>query len=222
MELASGIWTGGGFPFSPTYPQPMKTAILRYFCLLGIAALVGCVEYVPPPNAGMTNPPPGGAGGTGVGGQTMASSALSQQEISSLLAVHNQARAEVGVAPVSYSSSLAAYAQAWADHLASSGCQMKHRPSSGPWAQIYGENIAMISGASANAGQASRMWYDEKSAYHGQPVTMSNLMSIGHYTQMVWRGTTHVGCGKAVCANGYVIFVCNYNPSGNTLNGTPY
>ena len=200
----------------------MKTAILRCACLLGFALLAACYEYYPDPNAGMANQAITTQGGAGIAGQAGASSTLSQQEINALLAVHNQARAEVGVAPVSYSPQLAAYAQAWADHLASIGCQLQHRPRSGPWAQRYGENIAMISGAGATAGQAASMWYSEKSAYHGQAVTMSNLSSIGHYTQMVWRGSTQVGCGKAVCSNGYVIFVCNYNPAGNDLNNAPY
>jgi hypothetical protein len=39
---------------------------------------------------------------------------------------------------------------------------------------------------------------------------------VGHYTQVVWRDTTEVGCGLAT-ANGNDILVCNYNPPGNFL-----
>ncbi len=189
----------------------MKKSASLTLVLLGFAALAGCIEYDP----SAAYPPTGPATGGAVNGQ--ASSALSQQEINDFMAVHNQARMEVGVPPLTYSPGLAAFAQQWADNLASSGCLLRHRPQSG-----YGENIAMLAGGSAGAGQAARNWYSEKSSYYGGPITAQNLMSVGHYTQMVWRGSTQVGCGKAVCANGMVIYVANYSPQGNMLNQNPY
>ena len=49
--------------------------------------------------------------------------------------VHNQARSEVGVGPLSWNQTLAAYAQNYADQR-SGDCEMEH--SGGP----YGENLA--------------------------------------------------------------------------------
>lgn len=43
----------------------------------------------------------------------------------------------------------------------------------------------------------------------------------GHYTQVVWKNSRYVGCGKAMAANGTLYYVCNYYPAGNT-GGRPY
>jgi uncharacterized protein YkwD len=58
-----------------------------------------------------------------------------------LLLYHNKARAEVGVAALTWSPELARFAREWADQLASDGCNMQHRPGSGEWAQKFGENF---------------------------------------------------------------------------------
>lgn len=38
---------------------------------------------------------------------------------------------------------------------------------------------------------------------------------LGHFTQMVWRGSREFGIGRAKGASGYVYIVANYNPRGN-------
>jgi hypothetical protein len=55
----------------------------------------------------------------------------------------------------------------------------------------------------------------------------TNLHSdgCGHYTAIVARRSTQVGCGVATCQkNGvdYDIWVCNYNPAGNIVGFAPY
>ena len=37
----------------------------------------------------------------------------------------------------------------------------------------------------------------------------------GHFTAVVWKSTTHLGCGYSYC-QGRFIYVCNYYPSGKS------
>jgi hypothetical protein len=149
-------------------------------------------------------------------------SLLGQQEAQDALDFHNKARKDVHVAPLSWSTQLAAFAQAWANNLAQNGCKMQHRPAAGEWAQQYGENIYWAMGRSLLAGDASRSWYSEIADYTPGPYSSANRGKTGHYTQMVWQESKTVGIGKATCPNGSVIIVANYDPRGNTLGVRPY
>lgn len=155
------------------------------------------------------------------GAEGMNGCRLTRGEIGTLISLHNKARAEVGVEPLIWSNKLAAYAQSWADHLASTTCTMEHRPVSGPWKQEFGENLLI--GAADHHGVADAVWAweREKAMYHGGVLTASNWYPSGHYTQIVWRTTKRLGCAKAEC-NSRVIVVCNYDPPGNLLGQKPY
>lgn len=142
-------------------------------------------------------------------------SKLSADEVKTLLTLHNQVRADVGVSGLSWSSDAAAYIQEWVDQLAATSCNLQHRQPN-----QYGENLFMGS-MGYGVANAVKMWEDEKRAYNGAPISPSNFSGIGHYTQMVWRSTTQVGCAKATC-NGMVIVGCNYNPPGNMIGQKPF
>jgi pathogenesis-related protein 1 len=146
---------------------------------------------------------------------------LFPEEAREVLREHNKVRAEVGVRRVLWSQSLAAYAQNWADHLAASGCRLEHRPKTGPWREVYGENLFIGTAGHYNAIDAVKAWAGEKSLYFGEPLSFSNVKRVGHYTQLVWRNTREIGCGKAEC-RGRIIIVCNYDPPGNFLGEKPY
>ena len=45
---------------------------------------------------------------------------------------------------------------------------------------------------------------------------------IGHYTQMVWKESTHVGFGAAISKSLRIYVVAHYTPRGNMLDGHPY
>ena len=68
-------------------------------------------------------------------------SKVTTQQGQMALDFHNKVRKEVNVANLEWSRELAAYAQLWATKLANEGCKLEHRPSTGKWARIYGENI---------------------------------------------------------------------------------
>jgi pathogenesis-related protein 1 len=150
-------------------------------------------------------------------------SKVSQIEAQEALDFHNKVRKDVGSAPLEWSAELAKYAQAWADHLAKDNdCKMQHRPNDGKWKQIHGENIYWSGGTDSNATDASEMWYSEIKDYKLTTVSSANFSKTGHYTQMVWKNTTKVGIGQAVCPTGAMIIVGNYSPPGNYIGEKPY
>jgi pathogenesis-related protein 1 len=148
-------------------------------------------------------------------------SRLNALEVRQVLASHNRARAEVGIPPLQWSDVLAAYAQEWADHLASTSRRMEHRPHSGRWKQEHGENLFMGTDGYYDVADAVITWEREKFAYDGRAIDQSNVHACGHYTQLIWRNTKRIGCAKVRCA-GNVIVVCNYDPPGNVLGQTPF
>jgi len=149
-------------------------------------------------------------------------SAVSEADAKSALEFHNQVRQEVGVPPLEWSTELAAYAQQWADHLAAEDCAIEHRPRSGQWKQLYGENIFWGSGNMFDVSSACKSWYNEKKDYNGAAYKGNEDPVVGHYTQMVWKTTRKMGIGMARCSNGSIIIVANYDPPGNYLGQKPY
>ncbi|KAK3126305.1 hypothetical protein QOZ80_7AG0554620 [Eleusine coracana subsp. coracana] len=130
---------------------------------------------------------------------------------------HNAARSDVGVGPVSWDDNVAAYAQSYAQQR-QGDCALQH--SGGP----YGENIFWGSaGADWSAADAVKSWVDEKQYYdHGSNSCAAGQV-CGHYTQVVWRDSTTIGCARVVCDNnGGVFITCNYNPPGNFVGQSPY
>jgi hypothetical protein len=148
----------------------------------------------------------------------------SDGRVRALINHHNAKRADVGVQPLSWSVELAAYAQEWANFLVKKNkCMIMHRPENMRKGKVYGENIYWSSSADENGLlDASESWYSEISLYDQQPISLRNVEAVGHYTQMVWRSTTQVGVGMAVCPSGAIIVVANYSEAGNMIGEKPY
>ena len=132
-----------------------------------------------------------------------------------MLEAHNGARAAVGVPPLTWSHQLEAVAKEWADSLAASGA-FRHRPN-----PDYGENLCDVRGGTATPAQVVGEWTAEAKDYDPAKNTCRGGAVCGHYTQVVWRKTTQVGCAAAV-AERRQVWVCNYDPPGNWARERPY
>jgi hypothetical protein len=142
--------------------------------------------------------------------------ALNKHEI---LAAHNKARAALGLPALKWSDRLAQGALNWAKVIAGLN-QIRHSGAAG-----VGENLAAWTGHGASLSSMIGMWIRERAYYRpGTFPTVSSTgdwVSVAHYTQMIWRNTTEVGCG--VTENGATDFlVCWYNPQGNFVGQSPY
>ena len=124
-----------------------------------------------------------------------------------IVAAHNRVRAKHCAPPLQWSKKLAASAQAWANTIRNRGCALGH--SGNP---SYGENLAAGTSGILDPDAVVGMWYDEGKHFNFRSGGFS--MKTGHFTQVVWRGTTQVGCGHSQC-KGNDIWVCNYDPAGN-------
>jgi pathogenesis-related protein 1 len=179
---------------------------------LGLALLAGCAPQPGKPAPASAPEPveakPAVKPGSG--------SKMSARDIRAIMAYHDKVRADVGVGPVKWSPTLADYAQEWADHLAATTCKMAHRTEG-----KYGENLFQGTAGHYTAVDAAKGWESEKKDYRGGVLTESNWHPAGHYTQMVWRDSTALGCGESPC-NKTLIVACNYDPPGNYLGRRPY
>ncbi|OMO95116.1 Allergen V5/Tpx-1-related protein [Corchorus olitorius] len=139
---------------------------------------------------------------------------ISENLVKEFLDGHNQARAKVNVKTLTWDKQVAAYAQGYANQRIGD-CGLVHSGGS------YGENIAWSSGE-LSATDAVKMWVDEKVYYNYQSNTCASDQICGHYTQVVWRDSVHVGCAKVKCDNGGTFITCNYDPPGNYNGQKPY
>ena len=139
-----------------------------------------------------------------------------------VLAAHNAERAKLGIAPLRWDPALAGSAQRWADRLAASG-RFEHAPEN-PRAP-EGENLwAGTRGYFAPEAMVDA-WVREKRYF--QPgvfpdnSTTGRVEDVGHYTQLVWRGTGEVGCARAASAREDIL-VCRYADAGNYIGERPF
>ncbi len=147
-----------------------------------------------------------------------------------IVTAHNKWRAEVGVGKLSYSRDLEVSAQAWADALKKTNrCQMRHSSPEGK----YGENLFWASAVKWSDGRRELQkvssdrpvdaWATEKANYDYASNSCEAGKVCGHYTQVVWKASTKVGCAYAVCEDSHdQVWVCQYQPAGNVIGRKPY
>ena len=88
---------------------------------------------------------------------------------------------------------------------------------------------AFSNGTGTTAAGVMSSWVGEAADYDYAANTCTPMKMCGHYTQVVWRSTTQVGCGIATCnqnrpfagSGPWQVVVCDYSPAGNNGN-RPY
>ncbi|KAF9441866.1 PR-1-like protein [Macrolepiota fuliginosa MF-IS2] len=131
------------------------------------------------------------------------------------LSSHNSARAHYGAQPLKYDNNLAAGAASYAGQ-----CHWGHSGGN------FGENLYATSGSGGNIQGAVNSWVGESSKYDYNHPGFS--AATGHFTQVVWKATTTLGCGTHHCTTGspfgsgdWTYIVCRYTPPGNFLGQFP-
>jgi uncharacterized protein YkwD len=139
------------------------------------------------------------------------------------LTSHNAYRLKHHAPNLTIADALNATAQSWAEYLAANAL-FQH--STAAQRNNAGENIyvsyttAIAIAPNTLSDSAVANWYNEVSAYNYAVSQFSS--ATGHFTQVVWKASTLLGCGAAsgiktingIKYNAFYV-VCQYNPAGN-------
>lgn len=131
---------------------------------------------------------------------------------SAILNSTNFYRKEHNATAVTWNATLASYASSYLSAMGTqspdSGSECDFSHSGGP----YGENLAL--GCNEVTG-CVELWGDERDEYNFNKPGFSE--ETGHFTQLVWKDTTTVGCGSRLCGTRAWYIVCEYWPRGNVI-----
>lgn len=190
--------------------------------LLAAFAIEGCGPFEPKTDVPQGGPPPPGFATDMVNAQNVVRADPSS--------AGGSPAPSPALSPFSWSDTVAARAQAYADD-----CVYAHDVTA-LHSLGYGENIAAATPpGSLTTAQVVGLWASEAPYYHYDTNTCdaanpaNTAGTCGHYTQLVWRGTTVVGCGFRTCTTGspwgsgsWDYWVCDYAPPGNWVGERPY
>ncbi|CDO93498.1 unnamed protein product [Kluyveromyces dobzhanskii CBS 2104] len=122
-----------------------------------------------------------------------------------VLEVHNSLRAIHQATSLAWAPELASKAQSFANDYICNG-QLEHST------LRYGENLAL----GFNTSAAVLAWYNEVKLYDFNNPTFA--ADTGHFTQLVWKNSSSLGCAFVRCAQYYGQYtVCEYDPPGNVI-----
>ncbi|KAJ7791679.1 CAP domain-containing protein [Mycena olivaceomarginata] len=145
----------------------------------------------------------------------VAKSLLGLDDIDEYLSAHNTVRAAFGAVDLVWNTTLADRAASWA-----SSCQVKH--SDGTLLDApYGENVVAATGHFPVSKAMQQFVLDESDYDPANP-------TYNHFTQVVWKSTTQLGCAVASCHDVFdrslgtaTYYVCLYDPAGNVVGQAP-
>lgn len=138
-----------------------------------------------------------------------------------LLASHNRERSQLGIAPLRWSDALAADAREWADALAASG-RFEHSLPRG--ADPQGENLWRGTRGYYEPEAMVGLWLAERRDFVDGVFPANSrtgrVQDVGHYTQIIWRETSAVGCALSR-GRQHDVLVCRYSKPGNIRGRAP-
>ena len=140
------------------------------------------------------------------------------------LTAHDGVRAAAMPAPnpalpvTSWSTAAATQAEDWVAR-----CDFNHRSPN-----TLGENLFASTDPRAPTAVVNE-WAAEKANYTWATNACASGKACGHYTQIVWRSSTGIGCAQKLCTSGspfgsgtWYFTVCDYAPAGNISGQAPY
>ncbi len=132
-----------------------------------------------------------------------------------LLAMHNAERARMNIAPLQWDPQLAAAAASYGPALAGLG-YLRHSPRNIRPGQR--ENLWMGTRGHYSPEQMVGSWIAERSEFRPgifpNVSRTGNWQDVAHYTQVIARETTRVGCAIQP-AGQWDYLICRYSPPGN-------
>jgi hypothetical protein len=134
-----------------------------------------------------------------------------------VLTAHNRERRAYGAVPLQWDAGLAASAEDYAEALARRGRLAHSDPEIRP---RQGENLWMGTRGAYSVEEMVSTWAAEKSlfkpGYFPDVSESGHWQDVAHYTQLVWPGTSRVGCAVHR-AERWDYLVCRYAPTGNVV-----
>ncbi|KAG2415304.1 hypothetical protein HFD88_006495 [Aspergillus terreus] len=140
---------------------------------------------------------------------------------SAILYNHNVHRSNHSASSLAWSADLESSA-----HTLASRCVYQHDTSIAGGG--YGQNIGYGVSADEIGVMITNLMYNNEMGYYSDlygeaTPDMTNFDLWGHFSQIVWKGTTHVGCATVTCpslgnvdsSSAVPFTVCNYSPAGN-------
>ena len=132
-----------------------------------------------------------------------------------LLAMHNAERSRVHSPPLQWDPLLAASAASYGPALARLG-RLQHSPRASRPGQR--ENLWMGTRGFYSPEQMVGTWIDERRQFrpgiYPDVSKTGNWEDVSHYTQLIWKGTTRVGCAIHSTPQ-HDFLICRYSPPGN-------
>ncbi|WP_405162849.1 CAP family protein [Nocardia sp. NBC_01499] len=126
-----------------------------------------------------------------------------------MLSVVNASRAKYGASALTWNADLSSSTKQYAE-----ACKFEHSDSGGR----YGENLYAGTG-NVSFDDAVQSWMAEASAYDYNHPGFSS--ATGHFTQVVWKGSTQMTVGIGSCPAGTIFaqpstfIVARFTPPGN-------